>query len=492
MTYRGRPVTIRRIGKKIRKQFGNNPRLKLVAEKILYFVSEAQAYLVFRPVLKKSLSPQEIQALYDYKKSQSKSSPKTAVKFQKDILSLAKGGFLTIEAFDAKLPDILTKLTRDPIERSAILLEDTDAHTRSDLKAYCDRRILPKAAKRSSQFKSRDRTFSPRLALEAFVDIKKLLDEHGVGFFLAGGTLLGAVRDGDFLPNDYNIDLGFLGHETDTDKLLDITSGSQAFDRLEDELPWHLELRHTNGVWVHLYNHFLDQNALCHRSRIHQWYNTPFGLKQISFAGTKVNIPEDEDLYLSENYGNWRDRICFFDFSYDTPNVKYAQSIESLEYFTERISNAVKNKWLLSYACSNRALKQAFGLDFGQYYPSPADGDIIDNPEPRKHLLLIRSDTLARPDTLIDNMIQYCSGTNIILDIIVIGDNPRSVDWLESFVFVDTVRSAESCTALNDDQTFVRYDALVQADALECSLFEEYPVLALSKEKHINKGKILL
>lgn len=39
------------------------------------------------------------------------------------------------------------------------------------------------------------------------LDVKKVLDQYKVPFFLAYGTCLGAYRDGDFLPDDDDIDL---------------------------------------------------------------------------------------------------------------------------------------------------------------------------------------------------------------------------------------------------------------------------------------------
>ena len=39
------------------------------------------------------------------------------------------------------------------------------------------------------------------------LDVKKVLDQHKVPFFLAYGTCLGAYRDKDFLPDDKDIDL---------------------------------------------------------------------------------------------------------------------------------------------------------------------------------------------------------------------------------------------------------------------------------------------
>ena len=38
-------------------------------------------------------------------------------------------------------------------------------------------------------------------------DVKGVLDSEGVTFWLSAGTLLGAYRDGDFIPGDDDIDI---------------------------------------------------------------------------------------------------------------------------------------------------------------------------------------------------------------------------------------------------------------------------------------------
>ena len=53
------------------------------------------------------------------------------------------------------------------------------------------------------------------LALKNLRDVKEILDRAGVRYWLDGGTLLGAVRDGKFIPWDDDIDLGTLSSSMD-------------------------------------------------------------------------------------------------------------------------------------------------------------------------------------------------------------------------------------------------------------------------------------
>ncbi len=45
-------------------------------------------------------------------------------------------------------------------------------------------------------------------ALEALKQLKGILDENGIEFWLESGTLLGAIREGGFIKWDYDIDIG--------------------------------------------------------------------------------------------------------------------------------------------------------------------------------------------------------------------------------------------------------------------------------------------
>ena len=67
--------------------------------------------------------------------------------------------------------------------------------------------------KRLQKFQGRKKYFTKKAALSTLVQMKKIFDKHDKRFFLDRGTLLGAVREKDFVASDYDIDVGVFSDE---------------------------------------------------------------------------------------------------------------------------------------------------------------------------------------------------------------------------------------------------------------------------------------
>ncbi|MCD8027860.1 MAG: LicD family protein [Erysipelotrichaceae bacterium] len=59
-----------------------------------------------------------------------------------------------------------------------------------------------------------------KIEIDALIEIKKICDENNIDFFLRGGSVLGAVKYGGFVPWDDDIDLAFPRNEYE--KLIEI------------------------------------------------------------------------------------------------------------------------------------------------------------------------------------------------------------------------------------------------------------------------------
>lgn len=177
-------------------------------------------------------------------------------------------------------------------------------------------------------------------AMSALRIIASIADDVSCPVFLISGTLLGDRREGKLLAHDIDLDFGVLD------------SDLPAYWRFVDALAIHPEvlklgvydplphfyqiyppLRHgpclplktlvvfKNGVVVDVMRHFLMDGALYHGSPVNLWKNSPFDLKrQECLAGISCNVPENEERYLVENYGDWRTPLIDYVNFLDTPN----------------------------------------------------------------------------------------------------------------------------------------------------------------------------
>lgn len=171
-----------------------------------------------------------------------------------------------------------------------------------------------------------DTTFRERLIAHTH-EILDDLDELGYVAYITGGTLLGAVRDGDILPHDDDTDLGVLLDHSDP---ADISLASYTLQRQLEERGYDV-VRHSTAHLQLTYftdagsiDHYVDIFTAFYRSPdefcqpIHVRGNLPIDsllpLTPIEFAGISMPGPADPDAWLEICYGpSWR-----------TPNPAFA------------------------------------------------------------------------------------------------------------------------------------------------------------------------
>lgn len=148
--------------------------------------------------------------------------------------------------------------------------------------------------------------------------VKKVLDKHKTKFFLIYGTALGAYRDGDFLPGDYDVDLGTFDNTHFEEIRKDLEA--EGFEigvcynvDTKEEIPAKMILSERN-TRVDIYHFEKSEDeyvAWKHSFSKHPFLSMPLKFKKlenVKFLGKKFLIPADTEEYLEFLYGDWKSR----------------------------------------------------------------------------------------------------------------------------------------------------------------------------------------
>ena len=265
-----------------------------------------------------------------------------------------------------KLPKTWLKLTNlvENKQRYYNLLKLADKHHENDnellvlaaqrANAYLDavnffeRKIKLKQLKQISNKEK----IHKELSLRALSSIISVLNANGFQPFLVSGTLLGVIRDGDFIPYDNDLDIGLFGLEN-YEKIRKIVSSSGLFTVLPNRSRKTLRVRHINGTPIDIFFHWRSGGRVWHGGVKVDWWNTEFELTTSVFRGLPILIPKDTNKYLTENYGQWKQHSPSFDSAIDTPNAVIVNNFEMLihclrqEYFNRadsaKYANIIRN-----------------------------------------------------------------------------------------------------------------------------------------------------
>ena len=149
-------------------------------------------------------------------------------------------------------------------------------------------------------------------------DLKKILDDNNQEFFLSCGTLLGCIREKDFIFHDNDIDISIFYDKFDPNiknKILEskVFKLVHELGNLDDS--YELSFQYINGVRIDIF--------LCYKIRENYYYMPSFfgkcndkkdkfckwgfhiyGLIKHNFLGKEYLIPINYIQYLEENYGH--------------------------------------------------------------------------------------------------------------------------------------------------------------------------------------------
>lgn len=180
--------------------------------------------------------------------------------------------------------------------------------------------------------------FSTQYAADALSHFKNILDQHKISFFLVSGTLLGCIRDRQILPFDKDLDVGIWDEDTTLENLVEIFQMSGCFEIMPIKTRALLKLKHVNGSFIDVFLHYKDEGKNWHATSKLKWINTNFQLIETEFLGHNFKVPENYELYLTENYGSdWKYPKPAFDSTFDTPNSVVMSNEELRVYLYRKV-----------------------------------------------------------------------------------------------------------------------------------------------------------
>ena len=149
-------------------------------------------------------------------------------------------------------------------------------------------------------------------ATRVLLEIKEVMDEAGVIFFLRQGTCLGAIRDNAFIPWDDDIDVGSI---IGLHGLSEETVESVAQTLRERGFLLRIE-RNDYSLYVPMIKESLRIDWSCYRVLDNAVFMYPgiripvrflTDLKEIEFLGKRFLVPNPPEEYLEVKYGpDWR------------------------------------------------------------------------------------------------------------------------------------------------------------------------------------------
>lgn len=188
------------------------------------------------------------------------------------------------------------------------------------------------------------------------------LDAAGIKFFLISGTLLGCVRNDAVLGHDKDIDIG-VDERHSTDEIRAVLKASKRFQLKHIESENCVYVRHSNGVDIDVFRHFMDAGRYMHHGVKVSWWNSPFDLENRAFLGRNYLIPSDYDKYLTENYGEWRVPVVDFETMVDTPNMEILDQDHLVWYYLIKLADYYAAGKLPQFKRVYAALQKIYELD---------------------------------------------------------------------------------------------------------------------------------
>lgn len=172
-----------------------------------------------------------------------------------------------------------------------------------------------------SRFATKSKDYWAGNAEAALADLDHHLRLNRIEMFLISGTLLGCIREGRFLGHDKDIDVG-VDEKVSMNTVRQVLLTAKQFKCREIYSENALYVEHINGIHVDIFRHYNTIDGYIHSGIKAEWINSPFTLQEYPFLGRTYLIPSNYDIYLQENYGDWKIPMPEFETFTDTPNMR--------------------------------------------------------------------------------------------------------------------------------------------------------------------------
>jgi len=264
------------------------------------------------------------------------------------------------------LSEMLSKTEEGPVSddiRMQILRLKNCQPDNEEMIAFCNHIINQALESKTINEASSISTALRQNGKKALVSLKQIFDSQGKRFFLSSGTLLGAIREKDFIGGDLDIDLGVFADEISKDELKKMFVGSGFY--LDRDFEHELGFLSGDGVLVEFFFCERDAEHVIMRSygQTHEWLFSPFELISHEFLGHQFLIPDNYEKHLRENFGNWEDKTIFFNWAFDVPCSRYGSGFESLVFLAINFRTALErgDRYLVEKTALD--IKEQFGID---------------------------------------------------------------------------------------------------------------------------------